>query len=104
MKAVLVFGASGPLLILSSYPTLDHPEMIMKLQAKGIDKFMAWEVPLDHCGDLYGYTCRDAVEELGLREDIYVLDSDGHHIFLNFSLSDRGEGIVYDGGRVSSLS
>ena len=69
----------------------------MKLQAKGIDKFMAWEVPLHRCRDLYGYSYRDDMADLATHDDIHVLDTDGHRIFLNFSLRDLGPGIVYEG-------
>ena len=97
MKGILVFGVSGPLLILSSYPNIDHPDLLMKLQAKGIDKFMAWEVSLDRCRDLYGYSYRDDMADLAAHDDIRVLDTDGHRIFLNFSLRDLGPGIAYEG-------
>ena len=103
MKGILVFSASGPLLILSSYPTIDDPDLLMKLQAKGIDKFMAWEAPLDRCRDLYGYSYRDDMADLATHDDIHVLDTDGHRIFLNFSLRDLGPGIVYEGQAASPI-
>lgn len=103
MKGFLVFGASGPLLILSSYPTIDDPHLLVKLQAKGIDKFMAWEIPIDRCHDLYGYSYRDDVEDLETHSDMHVLDADGHRIFLNFSLRELGPGIVYEEHAVSPI-
>ena len=48
MKGILVLSGSGPLLLLSSYPAIDDPALIAKLRAKGLDKFLAWEVPVDH--------------------------------------------------------
>ena len=103
MKGILVFSASGALLILSSYPTIDDPDLLMKLQAKGIDKFVAWEAPLDRCRGLYGYSYRDHMEDLASHSDIHVLDTDGHRIFLNFSLRDLGPGIVYEGQTASPI-
>jgi hypothetical protein len=94
MRGILVFGASGPLLILSSYPTIDDPDLLMKLEAKGIDKFVAWEASLDRCRDLYGYSYHN---------DIRVLDTDGHRILMNFSLRDLGPGIVYEGQTASPI-
>ena len=64
MKGILVLSGSGPLLILSSYPAIDDPRLIAKLRAKGLAKFLAWEVPIDHLRDLYGYTFRDIAEQL----------------------------------------
>lgn len=94
MKGILVFGGSGPLLLLSSYPTIDHPELVDKLRAKGLAKFIAYEVPIDRCRDLYGYRYKDIARELETANDIRVLDFDGHHIFLNFSLKSLGPAYV----------
>jgi len=101
MKGVLVFGGSGPLLIVSSYPTIDDPHLIAKLHTKGLDKFIAYEIPIERCRDLYGYTYRDIVEDLQKHDDMRVLDFDGHRIFLNFSLRELGHGYVYEGNVVS---
>ncbi len=96
MKGILVVSGSGPLLILSSYSAIDDPALIAKLRAKGLAKFLAWEVPLDHLRDLYGYTFRDITEQLQTRDDMRVLDFDGHRIFLNLSLHDLGEHILFE--------
>lgn len=100
MKGILVISGSGPLLILSSYPAIDDPALIGKLRAKGLAKFLAWEVPVDHLRDLYGYTFRDISEQLETRDDMRVLDFDGHRIFLNLSLRDLGEHILFEGEHV----
>lgn len=101
MKGIIVFGGSGPLLILSSYRTIDDPELIARLRAKGLEKFMAYEIPVDRCRDLYGFTYRDIVEDLKEHDDLRVLDFDGHRIFLNFSLRELSEGYIYEGDRVT---
>ena len=96
-----MFGNSGPLLIVSSYKTIDDPRLVAKLHAKGLDKFIAYEIPIERCRDLYGYTYRDIVEDLQTHDDMRVLDFDGHRIFLNFSLRELGEGFVYESDRVT---
>ena len=103
MKGILVFSASGPLMLLSSYPTIDDPDLLMTPQAKGIDKFMAWATPVDRCRDLYGYSYRDDAKDLATRRGVHVLDTDGHRIFMNFSLRDLGPGIVCERQIVSSI-
>jgi hypothetical protein len=100
MKGILVLSGSGPLLILSSYPTIDDPALLAKLRAKGLAKFLAWEVPVDHLRDLYGYTFRDIAQELETSDDLRVLDFDGHRIFLNLSLRDLGEHILFEAEHV----
>jgi hypothetical protein len=96
MKGILVLSGSGPLLLLSSYPTIDDPLLLAKLRAKGLAKFLAWEVPIEHLNDLYGYIFRDIAEQLEARDDMRVLDFDGHRIFVNLSLRDLGEHILFE--------
>jgi hypothetical protein len=47
MKAALVFTASGPTLILASFDALEHPILTEKLEARGITKYIAYEVSVD---------------------------------------------------------
>ncbi len=103
MKGVLVLAAAGPVLLLSSYPRLDDPDFIARLRAKGMEKFIAWEVPIERCKDLYGYTFRDEAENLTAHEGMHVLDTDGHRIFLNFQLSQLSAGIVYEDRAVTPI-
>jgi hypothetical protein len=100
MKGILVLSGSGPLLLLSSYPAIDDPGLLAKLRAKGLAKFLAWEVPIEHLSDLYGYTFRDIAEQLETQGDMRVLDFDGHRIFLNLSLRDLGEHILFEDDHV----
>jgi len=100
MKGILVLSGSGPLLLLSSYPAIDDPGLLAKLRAKGLAKFLAWEVPIEHLGDLYGYTFRDIAEQLETQGDMRVLDFDGHRIFLNLSLRELGEHILFEDDHV----
>ena len=47
MKAALLFAGSGPLVVLTSHASFTDPTQLEKLGAKGIDKFIAYEIPLD---------------------------------------------------------
>jgi hypothetical protein len=96
VKAVVVFSGSGPLLLLTSYERIDDPAFIGKLRAKGILKFIAYEVPVERCEHLYGYSYRDIVSDLQKEDDLRVLDFDGHRIFLNFSLRQMGEPVIHE--------
>ena len=104
MKGILVFGGSGPLLLLSSYPTIDDPQLIERLHAKGLEKFIAYEVPIDRCRDLYGHRYKDIVRDLETADDMRVLDFDGHHIFLNFSLRSLGPSCVHEPGTADAAA
>ena len=47
MKAALVMTGSGPIVILTSHGALTDPPLLEKLKAKGIDKFIAYEIPVE---------------------------------------------------------
>jgi hypothetical protein len=100
MKAVIVFAGTGPILILTSYPSIDDPNFINKLKVKWIKKFIAFEVPIDQCKNLYGSSYHNIVEDLheDLQKigDMRVLDFDGHHIFNNFSLKKIGTPFIFE--------
>lgn len=96
VKAILVFSGSGPILLLSSYGRPDAPDFVAKLRAKGIQKFIAYEVPLEHCAGIYGHNYHDIINDLQRQDDLRVLDFDGHRIFLNFSLREMGEPVIYE--------
>ena len=54
MKAAMVFTGSGPILILTSFDSLEHPTLAEKLGARGITKYIAYEVSPDKVKRLYG--------------------------------------------------
>ena len=47
MKAAMIFTGSGPILILTSFDSLEHPTLTEKLGARGITKYIAYEVSVD---------------------------------------------------------
>ncbi|MEM1182344.1 MAG: hypothetical protein AAGM22_28620 [Acidobacteriota bacterium] len=99
LRAYLIFTGSSPMLLLSTYPKLTDERLIEKLLYKGIDKFIGYQVDLEVVADRYGTTfpkiSRDLEEED--REDIRVLDFNGHQIMANFSLGSLGDPIKFGG-------
>ena len=49
MKAGIVFTGSGPLVILTSHESFTDPKLAEKFHAKGIKKYIGFELPLDLC-------------------------------------------------------
>ena len=47
MKSIMLLTGSGPLVILTSFESATAPPLLEKLRAKGIEKFLAYEVPLE---------------------------------------------------------
>ena len=97
MKAGIYFTGSGPILILTSYGSLMEPELIEKLTAKGIKKFIAYEVPMESLKKKYGQHYTVVMGDLHQQDDLRVLDYDGHHVFNNFSLKELGQPMYHEG-------
>ena len=96
MKAGIYFTGTGPILLLTSYQALDAPDLVDKLAAKGIKKFIAYEVPVDTLPEKYGNHYNVVMGDLKQADDLRVLDYDGHHLFNSFSLQELGEPIFHD--------
>lgn len=95
MKAYIVFSGTGPILILTTYPKLENPDLVEKLRHKGIHKFIAYEVPLETVRRIYGVPFEVIATDLEKTKDLRVLDFNGHHIFSRFSLAELGEPIKH---------
>ena len=96
MKAGIFFTGTGPILILTTYDALDDSRLIEKLLAKGIKKFIAYEVSEAKVKEKYGMQYKTILGDLHQTNDLRVLDYDGHHVFYNFSFEELGEPIVYE--------
>lgn len=96
MKAGIVFTGTGPILILTSYDAFTNEKFVEKLKAKGILKFIAYELPYDKVKEKYGMHFSAVKSDLQETDDLRVLDYNGHHIFTNFSFADMGEPIQYE--------
>lgn len=92
-RAYLIFTGTGPILVLSTFPTLTDERLVEKLRYKGIDKFIAYEVELEAVRRRYSHSFASIAGDLEKAEDIRVLDFNGHQIMANFSLAELGEPI-----------
>ncbi len=93
MRAYIIFSGTGPILILTTYPSLVDERLIGKLRHKGIAKFIAYEVPIADVQQIYGVPFDVIASDLERTEDVRVLDFNGHHIFSRFSFAQLGEPI-----------
>ena len=95
MRAYIIFSGTGPILILTTYTELEHPQLLDKLSHKGMAKFIAYEVPVETVRGIYGVPFEVIATDLESAEDMRVLDFNGHHIFSRFSLAELGEPIKH---------
>jgi len=86
MKAFLVFTGSGPLVILTSHSDVTDPALLRKLQAKGINKFIAYELPVQTAKERYGGHFGVVLHDQHETDDLRVLDYNGQRAFDLFRL------------------
>ncbi len=96
MKAGIIFTGSGPILVLTSYASFTGVKFAEKMKAKGIQKYMGYEVPLELCRQRYGEHYPVVLGDLRQTDDLRVLDYDGHHILLTFSFKELGKQFIYE--------
>jgi len=96
MKSYFLWTASGPLVILTTYDFIQNPELMEKLRAKGIEKFIAREVPIELAKDRYQTKFDVVSKDVHETDDMRVLDYSGERIFKNFKFKELGQPIYYD--------
>jgi hypothetical protein len=96
VKAALVFTGTGPIAILTSHDSLTGREVASRLEAKGIRKYLAFEVPLEEVRTKYGAHFETVMADLRQEDELRVLDEDGNHVYAEFSLRTLGPLLVVD--------
>lgn len=96
MKAGIVFTGSGPILFLTSFQSFTESGLVEKFKAKGIKKFIAYEVPVELVRQKYGSHFETTLADLKQEDDLRVVDYDGHHILLEFSWKDLNAPVYYE--------
>ncbi|TNF94275.1 MAG: cytosolic protein [Gammaproteobacteria bacterium] len=96
MKAAMLFTGSSPIVVLTSYDSLTDANLIEKLTAKGINRFIAYEIPMALAEERYGGHFKVVLNDLHETDDLRVLDFNGDRAFGLFKLSELGEPITYE--------
>ena len=98
MKSILLLTAGGPIVILTSHDSVTETSLLGKLEAKGIDKFIAYEIPIDAAAAKYGGHFNVTKNDLHESDDLRVLDYNGERAFRLFNLQDLGQPTIHDPG------
>jgi hypothetical protein len=96
MRAFLVFTHSGPILVLTSCTQITEDSLLATFQGRGIDKFIAYEVPVESVHRVYGVPFEVVASDLERGQTMRVLDFNGPHILDTVRLSDLGAPIPYE--------
>ena len=73
------------------YAAIEDDKLLDKLLVKGIDKFIAYEIPVDKAKKRYGGHFHVVVRDLNESDDLRILDYQGGRAFSMFSFSELGE-------------
>ena len=98
MKVFMLFTGSGPLVILTSHQAVTEPGLLGKFRAKGIDKFIAHEIPLALARERYGGHFDVVIRDLHESDDLRILDYNGDRAFRLFRLAELGRPILHEPG------
>jgi hypothetical protein len=96
MKVFMLMAGSGPLVILTSHNSIEDTGLLEKLGAKGLDKFLAYEIPMDLAKERYGGHFTVASSDLRESDDLRVLDYNGERAFRLFSFTELGAPIAHE--------
>lgn len=96
MKTALLFTGSGPLVIATSYGSLTDLGLLEKLKAKGIEKFIGYELPLDLVKARYAGHFDVAMRDLHEADDLRVVDFNGERAFRLFHMKELGSPIMVE--------
>lgn len=99
MKVAMLFTGSGPLVILTSYESLTSPALLDTLVAKGIDKFIAYEIPQDMARQRYGGHYDVVAGDLHESDDLRVLDYNGERAFRLFRFDELCPPVLHEPAR-----
>ena len=91
MKAALLLSGNGAMVYLTSHAGIVDEHLITKFKAKGIDKFIVYEVPIEEAKARYGGHFEVVVRDLRETDDLRILDYQGTRAFKMFSFSELGE-------------
>lgn len=93
MRSYLILSGNGPLLVMTSNTCTTREALHEALRRKGIEKFIAYEVPVDGLHEYYGVPFEIIAADIEAGRDLRVLDFDGPHIFDRVPFSELGEAL-----------
>ena len=96
MKAGIIFTGTGPILILTTFDSLDDSKLAEKLATKGINKYIASELPLEKVRAKYGNHYNVVLGDLKQTDDLRILDYNGYNVFYNFKFAEMGKPVYHE--------
>jgi hypothetical protein len=96
MKAYMVLAGSGAMIVLTGRASVIDEAVIDKLADKGIEKFIACEIPFVLVEQRYGGHFAVVQGDPLETDDLRVLDEDGERAFKLFRFDELGPTVVHE--------
>ena len=90
MKAGLLLTGNGALIYLTSHEKYIDDSLVEKFKAKGIPKFLAFELSVEEAKKRYAGHFDVVTRDLRETDDLRILDYDGNRAFKMFSFKEMG--------------
>jgi hypothetical protein len=87
---MLLLTAGGPMVIMTNSESATSPVLLRALASKGIDKFIAYEIPYDVAKERYGRHFTTVEHDTHERDELRVLDFNGQRAFRLFKFAELG--------------
>ena len=96
MRSFLLLTETGPVLLLTRCSSITEETLIEHLSGRGIEKFIAFEVPVSKVHTLYGVPFEVVAADIDRGRDMRILDYNGQHIFSAFNFDELGTAIAHE--------
>lgn len=96
MKAYMLITGSGAIVILTSHDSILDAGLLKKLTSKGIEKFIAYEIPIGLAEKRYGAHFALVQGDVRETDDLRVLDYDGSRAFKLFRFGELGPPMLHE--------
>jgi hypothetical protein len=90
VKVMMLLTGGGPMVILTSSESPTAPALLKELHAKGIDKFIAYDIPIDLAKKRYGSHFAAVAQDVHETDQLRILDFSGHRAFSLFRFDELG--------------
>jgi len=102
MKAFLLFTSTKRMVILTSYNSVEHPELLRVFGDRGIVKFVAYELSIESTKAKYGASFDKICSGINENNDIRILDYSSENVRSKFSFDELSNPIFHTPKQVST--
>lgn len=96
MKVFLLFTGSGTMVVMTDRSQVDDRALLDVLAGKGVEKFIAYEIPVPLAKQRYGHQFEKAEHDLNAGGPLRVLDYNGERAMRLFRFGELGSPFMHE--------